>query len=225
MLISFEGINGCGKSTLINKLSKHISDQGYKVKIITSKPDPDVLKKHDLFFNPFKDKTVEDQIEYTKLFMDAQAEMYQSFEKDTFYLADRWRMSSYVYTSVSARSLEELMYYQNFFLTYNKKKSDSDMIIYMRISPEESFTSIDGKDRSKPVSGYENLKSLNNIHDLYEKTYMDIHTGKENHKDLSHMIGLVSNQNNSRLRLFERQELTDKVLSDLFKQILVIKNL
>lgn len=178
MLITFEGINGVGKTTFIQDLLK-VNDNKLEMVQITSKPDPNLLKTCKIFNDPNSVISVEEQIEYTKLFLDKQIELSEEMKKDNgkIYLADRWTLSSYVYTvfpKYVAKDEESMEKYQAFFTEYSKNIISPDILMLFYVSNVASFVDLANKDRNKPISGYENLENMQVLNELYRKVTITV---------------------------------------------------
>ncbi len=77
-LITFCGLDGCGKTTLINMLSKYFIDKNKKV-FITKQPTPEFRKNH--IFRNFMDKEDNSAYDYRALSLMAAADRIQHSNK------------------------------------------------------------------------------------------------------------------------------------------------
>jgi len=101
MLIAFDGIDGCGKSTQVNNVSKILKDFGYDVMCTR---DPGNTKVSESIRNILLDKsnnTMHNSTEFF-LFLAAKIQNYQeiilpALKKGIIVLTDRYILSTYVY--------------------------------------------------------------------------------------------------------------------------------
>ena len=121
MFITFEGGEGCGKSTQLTLTAKYLREKGYKVKE-TREPGgtPTAEKIRELILHPIEGKlSIEAEL---LLFMSARAEhvntvIRPSIENGYIVLCDRFSDSTYAYQGVNGKIPYKTMEKLNHFAT------------------------------------------------------------------------------------------------------------
>ena len=160
---TFEGIDGSGKSTLINQVAKVLKKQGHKIKI-TFEPTDSWLGKyvhHQIKTNADPYVTsftfIADRIQHSKQIKDWIQEGY-------IVLCDRYAESTYAYQSVQ---LEQTMNNSIFWLQDLSKNQIlvPDRTFYLRITPEQALSRIQHRDELIP---FEKQSFLQQVYTNYE---------------------------------------------------------
>jgi dTMP kinase len=161
--IVFEGLDGAGKTTLIENLTQKLNEKSYKVYIENF---PRKNNKYGLLAR--KNLKHENSQLFSILDM-AHFKVPRSFDK-TIFIAHRFNLSALVYSSVS----------ENFnYVKINKELlwhfDIPDILFYLNISPVEALKRIKQRESESPnefKSDYDSLKNLEKAHFYYD-VYID----------------------------------------------------
>lgn len=160
---TFEGIDGSGKSTLINQVAKELKKQGHKIKI-TFEPTDSWLGKyvhHQIKTNADPYVTaftfIADRIQHSK-------QIKEWIQEGNIVLCDRYAESTYAYQSVQ---LEQTMNNSIFWLQDLSKNRIlvPDRTFYLRITPEQALSRIQHRDELIP---FEKQSFLQQVYINYE---------------------------------------------------------
>lgn len=168
MFITFEGIDGSGKSTQIQKLKEHLEKKGTNVKVFRDPGGPEVSEKvREILLNP--DYSV-DSVTELLLFSASRSqlmaeEVLPNLEKGAVVILDRFYDSTTAYQGYGRGSvpLEEIQKLN----TIASHKREPDLTIYLKLSLEAAKERMDiDKDRmeksgdsffNKVIEGYDTL--------------------------------------------------------------------
>lgn len=157
MLITFEGIDGSGKTTQVRLLRKWLLNQGQKV-IVTEEPTKGkiglLIEKY--LKNPDADKYAE-----ALLFAADRAEHTDKVIKPDLkkiVVCDRYTHSSIAYQSSAGLS-------RDWIKCLNKNNLEPDLTIYLDIKPETAIKRV--KRRNLKTEKYEKLEMLKKVRTEY----------------------------------------------------------
>ncbi|MEQ9310403.1 MAG: dTMP kinase [Balneolaceae bacterium] len=140
MLITFEGIDGSGKSTQINLLEKYFSSKGKKVQVFREPGGTEVSEEiRSILLNP---EIEIDPITELLLFSSARSRLISekvlpALERDEIVILDRFYDSTTAYQGYGRECLPlDQIHYINKVASHNKAP---DFTFYLRLSLEESL--------------------------------------------------------------------------------------
>jgi dTMP kinase len=160
---TFEGIDGSGKSTIINQVTKQLKNQGHKI-ITTFEPTDSWLGKyvhHQIKTNADPYVTaftfIADRIQHSK-------QIKEWIQDGNIVLCDRYAESTYAYQSVQ---LEKTMNNPIYWLQDLSKDRIlvPDRTFYFRITPEKALSRIQHRDDLIP---FEKQSFLQQVYTNYE---------------------------------------------------------
>lgn len=161
---TFEGIDGSGKSTIINHVSNELKKQGYKV-IDTFEPTDTWLGKYvqtqiksdvDPYVTAFT--FIADRIQHSK-------QIQKWIDDGYIVLCDRYAESTYAYQSVQLqRTMKNPIHWLQ-DLSKNKILIP-DLTFYFRITPEKALSRIQHRDELIP---FEKQAFLRQVHLNYDR--------------------------------------------------------
>jgi dTMP kinase len=162
LYVVIEGIDGSGKSTLINNLFSHLVGTGHMIDTV-KEPSFDMLKDY-IKIDPFK----------SLLYAADRAHLITTvikpkLEDGYMILSDRSYFSSIAYQGHTSRSMKikDLGYLNRIAMQGVKP----DIVIYLRISPEDAMKRI--IKRGNPIdSCYENEEFLTRASKAYDRIFM-----------------------------------------------------
>ncbi len=149
MFITFEGVEGSGKSTQAEKLSTYLQEQGYRV-VLTREPGGTALsdKIRDMLLDP-QNKDMTDRTEVL-LYMASRAQHTKQFimpniNKGNIVICDRYIDSSVAYQGWARNIGVENIHWLNIFSTRNIKP---DITFIIDLDPEIGLQRV-GKDKDR----------------------------------------------------------------------------
>lgn len=153
LLVTVEGIDGSGKSTLVENIAKQLAQQDIPT-LITKEPGSTELGKHIRSFIQNRTFSISSTAEYL-LFAADRAEHFEkkvlpALSRGMVVLSDRMADSSLVYQGY-ARGLDTSMINQ--INQWTMHKTNPDLTFYLRIDAEESMRRI--RNRNLPLTSFE----------------------------------------------------------------------
>lgn len=204
--ITFEGIDGSGKTTQINKLYKKLIDQNIKIHI-TSEPTNNFIGKiiQDIIIN----KKEVNQHTISALFLADRLEhilnpkygMLYYLKSNISIICDRYYFSSYAYNSINVN--------QKWIIDCNQKCKEllkPDLIIFFDISLQESLVRIEKRKKNNEYD-----RNINNLIRV-QKNYLKI---LDSFKNEENILFINANQNKEAVFL----DLWKGIKKRLFKKI------
>lgn len=166
MLVAVEGINGCGKTTILTEIERYCSLYNLRASVITSKPpEEDLLKIKE--FSSGTEFNIDTAKKIALVFIENMKRIGDEiFSLDEIVFSSRWTLANYVYTLYNCppEYKEEL---SNFLLEQYNKILIPNFTIFINASPEVCMSRIDKRGNIKIKSRYENIESLSEIYNLY----------------------------------------------------------
>ena len=170
LFLTFEGIDGSGKSTQVKKLAEKLTVAGHKV-YTTCEPTTGPIGK--MIRDIFNHRMEGDQRTIAALFVADRLEhllnktdgILKKLEEGYTVITDRYYFSSYAYHSVHNIDM-------NWVIEANKLSAQllrPDLNIYIDISPEVSMNRI--KNERDSVEMYETLENQKNVHAKYAEAF------------------------------------------------------
>ena len=171
--ITFEGIDGSGKSTILNRVKKQLKSQGFEV-ISTFEPTDSWLGKYvkkcietdsDPFVTSFT--FISDRIEHCR-------KIQKWLDEDKIVLCDRYADSTYAYQGAQFQGIMKNP------IRWLKELSDERILMPDRtfvfiIDPEKSIARIKNKDK---LISFEQISFLKKVH----KNYLKLAVGDQFYK-------------------------------------------
>lgn len=169
MLLSFEGIDGCGKSTQINLLKKYFDNQGFNYSVFREPGGTEISERIRSLLLHETDEM--DPVTELLLFSAARSQLIQEkviplLKKNGIVILDRFYDSTTAYQGYGRQSIDlESIHVLNELATHQTKP---DITFYLKIDPKEAEKRTEGnlKDRmenagseffSKVSEGYDEL--------------------------------------------------------------------
>ncbi len=162
--ITFEGIDGSGKSTIAHNVYTRLSEQGYAV-VLTAEPTQSQIgafAKHCITTNadPFVTSfaCIADRINHCK-------KIQQWLDQQKIVLCDRYAESTYAYQGVqlSEHLKNPITWLRNLSET---RILTADQTFYLRINPDQALQRIR---KRKQLISFEEKHFLEKVHANYEK--------------------------------------------------------
>tara|TARA_Y100001970_G_scaffold147862_1_gene181490 strand:- start:4371 stop:5021 length:651 start_codon:yes stop_codon:yes gene_type:complete len=175
VFISFEGIDGCGKSTQVSLLLSRLNDQGIKTKLVR---EPGGTKISEKIRNILLNKNYYEMSSRTEaLLMTAsraqltKEEIIPALEKGIFVIADRFKDSTLAYQGGGRGLNTEFLIGLNDFATF---EIDPDLTFFLDIDAKDSFSlsKIENADRIEGA-GIEFQQKVRNEYNKLAKLYDD----------------------------------------------------
>lgn len=179
MLISFEGIDGCGKSTQITLLKEYFNTQGFDYSVFREPGGTDISERiRSLLLHETEEM---DPVTELLLFSAARSQLIQEkvlplLKENRIVILDRFYDSTTAYQGYGRQSIDlESIHVLNELATHHTKP---DITFYLKIDPKEAQKRTDGnlKDRmensgseffSKVSDGYDELaRKESRIHSI-----------------------------------------------------------
>lgn len=211
MLVAVEGINGCGKTTILNQIGQLCNMNGFRTSIISSKPDEETLKKLKSFstgseFNLDVAKQIADVFNENMRRISNEIVL-----RDDITFTSRWTLANYVYTMYNCPEefKEEL---DSYLLESYRNIIHPSFTIFINTSPEVAMKRIESRDDSKIKSRYENIESLTSIYNLY----CDILENEEFFKHFSDKNAIVFENEKNRVGLDFQEEIYSYILRNYY---------
>ncbi|KAA0004803.1 MAG: dTMP kinase [Thermoplasmata archaeon] len=162
--ITFEGIDGSGKSTVSKKVYKHIESMGYDV-VLTFEPTDSYIGRIvkeciendvDPFVTAFA--FIADRIDHCK-------KIQEWLDRGKIVLCDRYAESTYAYQGVQMQDMidDPVKWLQD--LSKNRILTPDRTFVFL-IKPEASLARIQNRDKLIP---FERLSFLEKVHEFYVK--------------------------------------------------------
>lgn len=169
MFITFEGIDGSGKSTQIKKLKEHLEKEGKKVKVFRDPGGPEVSERiREILLNPDYDI---DSVTELLLFSAARSQLMAekvlpNLEKGVVVILDRFYDSTTAYQGYGRESVSlDEIHKMNHVASHGR---EPDLTIYMKVPLEEAQKRMAKKQKDrmeqsgqtffqKVISGFDNL--------------------------------------------------------------------
>ena len=170
VFIAFEGIDGSGKSTQVQKLSEWLIAHGHKV-YITSEPTESPIGK--MIRDIFNHRMEGDQRVIAALFaadrlnhlLHSQNGMIQKLKEGYTVITDRYYFSSYAYHTVHGIDMDWVIDLNRVSASLLKP----DLNIYIDIAPEKSMERL-VRGRTT-MEMYETLDNLTAVHQTYSEAF------------------------------------------------------
>lgn len=167
LFIAFEGIDGCGKSTQVQRLAQHLEAEGHRVHV-TCEPTTGPIGR--MIRDIFSGKMPADQHTIAGLFVADRMEhilnpvdgLLKLLAEGWTVISDRYYFSSYAYHSVHVP--------MDWVIAMNARAAEllrPDLNIYIDISPEVSMARIQRGRSSTEL--YENEDNLRRTRAMYEE--------------------------------------------------------
>ncbi len=163
ILVAVEGIDGAGKSTLVNKLGELLAQKGHSV-TLTREPTDGVFGqrirelaksgRHALSPEEELDLFIEDRREHV------QRVIKPNLEKGKIVITDRYYLSSVAYQSVRGLDPKAILAANLAFAPR------PDLVILLDLSVEEGLDRIVNS-RGEPLTEFERKKSLARVRDVF----------------------------------------------------------
>ncbi len=175
VFISFEGIDGCGKSTQVSLLLSRLNDQGIKTKLVR---EPGGTKISEKIRNILLNKNYYEMSSRTEaLLMTAsraqltKEEIIPALEKGIFVIADRFKDSTLAYQGGGRGLNTEFLIALNDFATF---EIDPDLTFLLDIDAKDSFSlsKIENADRIEGA-GIEFQQKVRSEYNKLAKFYDD----------------------------------------------------
>lgn len=170
MFITFEGIDGSGKSTQIKKLKERLEKEGATVKVFRDPGGPEVSEKvRDILLNPdYEIDPVTELLLFSASRSQLMAEkVLPSLEKGAVVILDRFYDSTTAYQGYGRESISlEEIHKLNRIASH---KREPDLTIYMKIPLNEAKSRMaEKKDRMEQAGDPFFEKVINGFEDLAE---------------------------------------------------------
>lgn len=170
LFITFEGIDGSGKSTQIKKLKEHLEKEGATVNVFRDPGGPEVSEKvREILLNPdFKIDPVTELLLFSASRSQLMAEnVLPSLEEGSVVILDRFYDSTTAYQGYGRESISlEEIYKLNRIASH---KREPDLTIYMKIPLNEAKSRMaEKKDRMEQAGDFFFEKVINGFEDLAE---------------------------------------------------------
>lgn len=172
MFITFEGVDGCGKSTIANEVFKLLKDENKEV-ILTREPGGVKIAEDIRKILLNKEYTSLDERTETLLFAASRRQhlvekVWPALNKGKIVICDRYIDSSLAYQGAGHKVGIKEVFNVNMFATENTLP---DLTILFDIDPREALKRINqNKDREVNRLDLETL----NFYDVVRKTYLDL---------------------------------------------------
>lgn len=163
-LVTFCGLDGCGKTTQINRLEQWLTEQGYKV-FLTKQPTPFV--RNSEIFRTYMDMPNHDEFDYRALSLlcasdrvqHSNRELAQKLREGYIVISDRYFYSCLA--NLFARG------YENDRWIYDVAKSipKPDAAFFMNAPVDVAVARV--RSRPEEKDRYIDMKLQNRLHDLY----------------------------------------------------------
>lgn len=170
LFIAFEGIDGSGKSTQVQKLREFLEAQGHKV-YVTCEPTDNPIGR--MIRDIFNHRMEADQKVIAALFvadrlhhlLNTSDGMLKKIQEGYSVITDRYYFSSYAYHSVHGIDMEWVIRANEMSAQLLKP----DMHIYLDIAPEISMARLQkGRDQ---IEMYENLENQKKVYAQYDAAF------------------------------------------------------
>lgn len=215
MLLVFEGVNGCGKTTYIDTFKQMLDDNKIKSEIITSKVDEPRCKE---LLSLDRDLTRDELIELALIFYKKQHELSLTFQEDTVYLADRWYWSTLVYTgyklikdvSEYSKVYEELE--QEFKAITNLDPVLPDISLYIEAIDIDIRLQTRYETSDKLISKYERDKDIHKL----EEAYQELIKVRQKHDDTIYYL--------YNTHLGDMQEVKESIRTEMLPLLEILRN-
>ncbi len=164
MFIVFEGIDGTGKTTIVKRLAKDLTNSGYDV-FITQEPTKTWIGRD------VRRAIEEEKNGFTQalLFFADRADHLEELRRnmDKVILCDRYVYSTFAYQGAQ---LEKIMGFENalkwFQSVYEPMRLDPDMVFLIKVNPEEGIRRIYGREKKEK---FERVEFLKRVQEIYER--------------------------------------------------------
>jgi dTMP kinase len=150
LFVTFEGIEGCGKSTQSKMLNNYLLEEGYQVLLTREPGGPSISEKirHILLDKENIEMVPETEI---LLYMASRAQhtaqwIKPALEKDSIVICDRYYDSTYAYQGAARKIATDQIKLINNFATFNLVP---DITFYLNIPLELSFERIKNKKQDR----------------------------------------------------------------------------
>lgn len=178
MLISFEGIDGCGKSTQINLLKEHFEQKGINYSVFREPGGTEISERIRSLLLHETDEM--HPVTELLLFSAARSQLIQEkvlplLEKNEIVILDRFFDSTTAYQGYGRKSAElQSIHVLNRLATHHTKP---DLTFYLKIDPKEAEKRTSGvrKDRMEN-SGYQFFADVSKGYDELAKGEERIHS-------------------------------------------------
>lgn len=177
MLISFEGIDGCGKSTQINLLKTHFKKKGFKYSVFREPGGTEISEKIRTLL--LHDTDSMHPVTELLLFSAARSQLIQEkviplLQENQIVLLDRFYDSTTAYQGYGRKSadLQQIHVLNNLA----SHQTEPDLTFYLKISPEEAAKRTSGirKDRMENA-GQQFFSAVSRGYDKMAKSEDRIH--------------------------------------------------
>ncbi len=181
IFIVIEGVDGSGKSTVVNKLY-HILENNKKYKniLLTGEPYNKFIKEEYINNEKYEKKFLRNLFLFDRIIHCMYMKYY--IKKGYIIICDRYKFSTYVYQSSSIEEMESLIKLHNKF-----KIPDPDYLFILYSEAEKCIERIEKRGEKKDKN-FENLEKIK----LHQERYMELY---EKIKNENHIIYIVNNNN------------------------------
>lgn len=196
-IVAVEGIDGAGKSTLINNLKRDLKKNGMKVymlKPIVDTPSGLAVRKY-LEGTEFKFSS-NNHLIYSYLTamiecMDFVNEIRTEADNDTIVLLDRWLFSTYIYGFISYNAKNDLDTFKKILESYSELVSKIDLTLLVDIEVDVALERIKSRDGDIGKDYYSNKDKLEAIRTTSLNTYALLEDNRLDLKNHEKMFGKV----------------------------------
>lgn len=178
MLISFEGIDGCGKSTQIELLKTHFKKKGLEFSVFREPGGTEISEKIRSLL--LYDTDIMHPVTELLLFSAARSQLIQEkvlplIREDKIVILDRFYDSTTAYQGYGRKSVE--LKKINVLNELASHQTKPDLTFYLRISPEEAAKRITGSDKDRMENaGHRFFADVSKAYDEIAKSEERIHS-------------------------------------------------
>lgn len=185
-IIAVEGIDGAGKTTLINNLKKDLEKNGKKVHVlkpIVETPSGLAVRKY-LEGKEYKFSSRNHLIySYLTAMIECMdfVEEIKTSDENSIVILDRWLFSTYIYGFIGYSSTNDLDIFKKMLESYSELVGEIDLTLFVDIDVDIALERIKARDGATGKDYYSNKDKLEairkaslNAYDLLEKNRLDL---------------------------------------------------
>ena len=185
-IIAVEGIDGAGKTTLINNLKKDLEKNGKKVHVlkpIVETPSGLAVRKY-LEGKEYKFSSRNHLIySYLTAMIECMdfVEEIKTSDENSIVILDRWLFSTYIYGFIGYSSSNDLPIFKKMLESYSELVGEIDLTLFVDIDVDIALERIKARDGATGKDYYSNKDKLEairkaslNAYDLLEKDRLDL---------------------------------------------------
>ena len=216
-IVAVEGIDGAGKTTLINNLKKDLEKNGKKVHVlkpIVETPSGLAVRKY-LEGKEYKFSSRNHLIySYLTAMIECMdfVEEIKTSDENSIVILDRWLFSTYIYGFIGYSSSNDLPIFKNMLESYSELVDEIDLTLFVDIDVDIALERIKARDGATGKDYYSNKDKLEairkaslNAYDLLEKDRLDL---KNHEKMFGKVVKLDGDCNEYTLSLMGLIEIT-----------------